>query len=286
MGKCQRVPSRFMHDETTIGKTGPNIKPRPAVKEAVGATVAVAAPTAPAPVGPVIIVTSLPTTDSGRDAVLNLQNLYVLFGVYGDVKRVKLLSPHIATIQFDTEAQAELASASTIRLYNRVIQVIPSRGSTLEIDPLGNFEHLRLYHKNQKAKLTRPNCAVHISGNVSERDKLTSVYVPTLFSQFGNVMHVEEMNHVNNFQAVICFDSTDGAATCIMALRNRRLYHDSITTPGGVSFSLSFATRVARMAERTDAVLPEDEINRLIGVLMAAQNGVLANGWRCAMIFE
>jgi RNA recognition motif-containing protein len=127
--------------------------------------------------------------------------LFVLFGVYGDVLRVKILpkKPDTALIQFTSHEQAQAAASflQNCPLYGSVISVNMSHHST--IAPAGPNENNQLtkdysnspahrYRSVDSKHLlhrTSPSAMLHIAGlpaNATEED------VTSMFARFGNVV--------------------------------------------------------------------------------------------------
>ncbi|KAL7667945.1 hypothetical protein ACOME3_008668 [Neoechinorhynchus agilis] len=167
-----------------------------------------------------------------NEAEINTDNLFILFGVYGDVKRVKILfnKKDTALVQFNTSDQAETALRllDGISIFGRRMKI--SYSKHLNIQRVKDTDNPELTKDFEDSSLHRfkkpgsknymnifpPNPSLHLS-NLS--DEVTEEEIKTLFSKYGRVEHFRFFENSNQM-ARITMDSIESACHALMACHN------------------------------------------------------------------
>eukprot|EP01098_Paradermamoeba_levis_P008765 TRINITY_DN361_c0_g1_i1.p1 TRINITY_DN361_c0_g1~~TRINITY_DN361_c0_g1_i1.p1 ORF type:complete len:501 (-),score=101.83 TRINITY_DN361_c0_g1_i1:252-1529(-) len=181
---------------------------------------------------PVVIVNNLNTDKPDVDALFNL------FGVYGDVIRVKILynKKDTALIQFSTPQQAETAlmHLNGCPLGGKHIQVNASKHTSVAVPKPGTEqEHSNLtkdfsnspFHRYKVAgsknyqHICPPSVVLHISNlPVSASEEM----VRGLFGQFGNVVNFKFFTK-DKKMALIQMSAVSEAVDALVQLHNHRI---------------------------------------------------------------
>jgi hnRNP-L/PTB/hephaestus splicing factor len=199
------------------------------------------APPAPAGSSPVVLVNKLSET---KDPNSHLDQLFTLFGVYGDVLRVKILfgKHDTAMVQFRTAQQAQLAvhNLNGAVLNGQPIQVTPSRHPEVKLPmpPRAGAE------QEQGANLTRdfsnspnhrfkgqgvinlknvnaPSQVLHVA-NIPEGT--STAQLGALFAQVqGGAPVVVEFFKKDRKMAYVGLNSVPDAVTALLQLHNYQL---------------------------------------------------------------
>jgi len=166
--------------------------------------------------------------------------LFMLFGVYGDVMRVKILynKRESAMIQFANGQQAELARLhlNHLNLYGKELNITTSKHNEISMprgDGSGSDEsaHLtkdfssspihRFKNRAQNAKnINAPSQVLHVS---NLPDEITEEELRKLFGQEQVGAPVVQFFKTNRKMAYIRMDSIQDAVHSLMKLHNHRL---------------------------------------------------------------
>ena len=179
---------------------------------------------------PVLLVTNL------NEEFITPEALFTLFGVYGDVVRVKVLfnKKDSALINFvnTMHASTALANLDRVKLWNKQIRVFPSKHVTVQMPKDGqpdagltkDFTNSPLHRfKKPGSKnfnnIFPPSPTLHLSNipaNVEE-DELKG-----LFAQFGTVKGFRFFQK-DRKMALVQMASTEEAITALIATHNHQL---------------------------------------------------------------
>eukprot|EP00760_Papus_ankaliazontas_P012366 PhM_4_TR15266/c1_g1_i2/m.55832 len=221
----------------------------------------------------VITVTQLPTLQG--TPMLSYLEIFSLFGNFGDVDFVKILTTpaaQIASIQYRVKEDAVRASKVDLRLFNHDVRITLSRQASIMIDErTENFtrwvDWVRMKPFSQTACAT-----LHVSGDRFEKQRFESFFIPMLFSQFGTVTNVVMLN-ASNLQAQVQFAHSDSAIACMMALHQHILDHPDVEKRG-VRFGVAFSQKAQSDGCSTEP-LPDVILSHLGGLV----RGHFENGW-------
>jgi hnRNP-L/PTB/hephaestus splicing factor len=194
--------------------------------------------------GAVVLVSNL------NEKMTTPHALFVLFGVYGDVVRVKILynKRDSALIQFKEPQQIHTAIANLngVTLYGKKIHVTLSKHSTVQMpqagsnedaltedyanSPLHRFKVKKPGSKNYQ-NIFPPSSTLHLS-NIPE--VVDEDYIKTLFASTGGTVVNFRFFHNDRRMALIQMGSTEEATAALIAMHN---YKISETNHLRVSFS-------------------------------------------------
>lgn len=189
--------------------------------------------------GSVVLVSNLDPERITPDA------LFALFGVYGDVVRVKILfnKKDTALIQFVDAAQAQraLTNLDYITLHGKQIKVTASKHSTVQMPKEGtvgaeltqdyansDYHRFRNPDSNNHLHIHPPSATLHISNLPTTKSESD---VRALFSQHGNVVNFKYFEK-NNKMGLIEMESLESAIEALSFLHNYDL--------GGTCLRVSF----------------------------------------------
>ncbi|KAK6732291.1 hypothetical protein RB195_016589 [Necator americanus] len=192
----------------------------------------------------VVLVSNLDENKVSPDA------LFTLFGVYGDVVRVKILynKKDNALIQYSEPQQAQLAMQhlDKIRWHDRVIRVAPSKHNNVQLPKEGqpdagltrDYSHSPLHRfKKPGSKnymnIYPPSCTLHLSNippNISE-EALTEA-----FEQNGFQVKAFKFFPKDHKMALCQLEDVETAINALIAMHNHKLAENAHLR---VSFSKS-----------------------------------------------
>ncbi|CAJ0605242.1 unnamed protein product [Cylicocyclus nassatus] len=192
----------------------------------------------------VVLVSNLDENKVSPDA------LFTLFGVYGDVVRVKILynKKDNALIQYSEPQQAQLAMQhlDKIRWHDRVIRVAPSKHNNVQLPKEGqpdagltrDYSHSPLHRfKKPGSKnymnIYPPSCTLHLSNippNISE-ETLTEA-----FEQNGFQVKAFKFFPKDHKMALCQLEDVETAIDALIAMHNHKLAENAHLR---VSFSKS-----------------------------------------------
>jgi len=174
---------------------------------------------------------------------INPDVLSVLFGVYGDVLRVKILfkKKDTALVQFATAAQAARSRRylDKLTLYGNEMSIISSKHTSITLpSPNSKFDHLgeelcKDYTKSRQHRFQIPNSrneqhisppssTLHLSGlpeDVSE-DELTNLFSD---DSIGESLNGIKIFGKNRQMALVSFDSIEIATHYLIRYHNHSL---------------------------------------------------------------
>jgi hnRNP-L/PTB/hephaestus splicing factor len=179
---------------------------------------------------PVLLVSNL------NEDLVTPEALFTLFGVYGDVMRVKILfnKKDSALINFNNVSQAATAlnNLDRCKLWNKQIRVFPSKHQTVQMPKDGqpdagltkDFSNSPLHRfKKPGSKnfnnIFPPAQTLHLSNippTSSEQD------IKDLFSQYGTVRNYKVFQK-DRKMALIQMDTVEEAMTALIAMHNYQL---------------------------------------------------------------
>lgn len=194
--------------------------------------------------GSVLLVSNL------DDGPTECDHLFILFGVYGDVQRVKILfnKKDTALIQMAEPQQAMLAMnhLDKVKLWNKQIRVMPSKHSNVQLPKEGQPDagltkdySTSSLHRFKKpgsknySNIYPPSATLHLSNipsSVEEED------LRTAFNTIGLTVTAFKFFPKDRKMALVQLASVDEAVTGLVKLHNHQL---SETSHLRVSFSKS-----------------------------------------------
>lgn len=201
-------------------------------------------PGTPSSAGCVLLVSNLEETNTECD------HLFILFGVYGDVQRVKILfnKKDTALVQMTEPQQALLAMnhLDKVKMWGKVIRVMPSKHTNVQLPKDGqpdagltkDFSNSGL-HRFKKpgsknySNIYPPSATLHLSNipsSVEEED------LKTAFGAINLTVQAFKFFPKDRKMALVQLNSVDDAVTALMKLHNYQL---SETSHLRVSFSKS-----------------------------------------------
>jgi len=177
-------------------------------------------------------------------------HLFVLFGVYGDVQRVKILfnKKDTALVQMSEPQQALLAMnhLDKTKLWGKAIRVMPSKHTTVQLPKDGqpdagltkdygnsNLHRFKKPGSKNYSNIYPPSSTLHLS-NIP-----TTIEEPDLRAAFGNIgLHVQAFKFFpkDRKMALVQLANVDEAIIALVKLHNYQL---SETSHLRVSFSKS-----------------------------------------------
>jgi len=177
-------------------------------------------------------------------------HLFILFGVYGDVQRVKILfnKKDTALVQMSEPQQALLAMnhLDKTKLWGKAIRVMPSKHTTVQLPKDGqpdagltkdygnsNLHRFKKPGSKNYSNIYPPSSTLHLS-NIP-----TTVEEPNLREAFGNIgLHVQAFKFFpkDRKMALVQLANVDEAIIALVKLHNYQL---SETSHLRVSFSKS-----------------------------------------------
>lgn len=176
---------------------------------------------------PVLFVTNLNSNE------ITVDNLFILFGVYGDVVRIKILDKKLAFIEFISKDQAEIAlnNLDNFKFYDQVMRVYSSVYETVSLNhdtnrqcivkdfTNSNLHRYRFRKPDAHHFINRPSATLHLSNipvNVSDND------INYLFEQYGVVRELRfDSKHPG--RALIQMQNLDQAVTALVKLHGKQL---------------------------------------------------------------
>jgi len=187
--------------------------------------------------GPVLLLTNL------VEKKVNADVLFTLFGVYGDVMRVKIFfqKPHMALVEMSDAQQAYLAQLhlNHVQLFGKVINVLPSKHQAVSLPPqpqdtslakdYSNSAQHRFRHNRSKnlRHICPPSAVLHLS-NLHDRASPQE-----LRDLFGSKVQAVQFFKTDRRMAFVRMAST---ADAVMAL----IRHHA-TDLGGKTLRVSFS---------------------------------------------
>jgi len=184
--------------------------------------------------GSVLLVSNLSEDE------INCDDLFILFGHYGDVQRVKILfnKKDTALIQFTdyNQAQAAQQNLNGVRLYGKEMRVSRSKHDNVNM-PKSEDEGKELTKDYQNSPLHRfkkpgsknfqnifpPIRTLHLS-NIPE--STTEDELKALFTEHGTISNFRFFPK-DRRMALIQMDSTDESLICLMRVHNYKLSESS-----------------------------------------------------------
>jgi hnRNP-L/PTB/hephaestus splicing factor len=191
--------------------------------------------------GSVLLVTNLVEQKVTPD------DLFTLFGVYGDVQRVKIFynKQHTALVQMADPYQASLAHLhlNHVDLYGKSITIIPSKhaavslphpslqkGSNLARDFSNSPLHRFKYNRSKNFRhICAPGSVLHVSNLADE------VTADDLRAQFGPKVVAVQFFKTDRRMAFVRVSSTGEAVNALVKLHNHKL--------GGKPIKVSFSPK-------------------------------------------
>jgi polypyrimidine tract-binding protein 2 len=194
--------------------------------------------------GSVLLVSNL------EENLTECDHLFILFGVYGDVQRVKILfnKKDTALVQMSEPQQALLAMnhLDKTKLWSKAIRVMPSKHTTVQLPKDGqpdagltkdygnsNLHRFKKPGSKNYSNIYPPSSTLHLS-NIP-----TTVEEPNLREAFGNIgLHVQAFKFFpkDRKMALVQLANVDEAIIALVKLHNYQL---SETSHLRVSFSKS-----------------------------------------------
>jgi len=194
--------------------------------------------------GSVLLVSNL------DENLTECDHLFILFGVYGDVQRVKILfnKKDTALVQMSEPQQALLAMnhLDKTKLWGKAIRVMPSKHTTVQLPKDGqpdagltkdygnsNLHRFKKPGSKNYSNIYPPSSTLHLS-NIP-----TTVEEPDLRAAFGNIgLHVQAFKFFpkDRKMALVQLANVDEAIIALVKLHNYQL---SETSHLRVSFSKS-----------------------------------------------
>jgi len=194
--------------------------------------------------GSVLLVSNL------DENLTECDHLFILFGVYGDVQRVKILfnKKDTALVQMSEPQQALLAMnhLDKTKLWGKAIRVMPSKHTTVQLPKDGqpdagltkdygnsNLHRFKKPGSKNYSNIYPPSSTLHLS-NIP-----TTVEEPHLREAFGNIgLHVQAFKFFpkDRKMALVQLANVDEAIIALVKLHNYQL---SETSHLRVSFSKS-----------------------------------------------
>lgn len=212
--------------------------------------------------GNVLLVSNLDEAKVSPDA------LFTLFGVYGDVIRVKIMfnKKDTALIQFNDaiQAQTALLNLDKLKLWGKVIKVAPSKHTSVQMPKEGQpgasltkdyksspLHRFKKPNSKNYSNIFPPSSTLHLSNIPStSKEKLIE-----LFSEYGSVVGFKFFNNVVSANrdckmALMQMSSVEEAAHALIGLHNHQLAE---TTHLRVSFSKSSVVAQPSPGEQQDS---------------------------------
>eukprot|EP00096_Caligus_rogercresseyi_P001062 TRINITY_DN1166_c0_g1_i3.p1 TRINITY_DN1166_c0_g1~~TRINITY_DN1166_c0_g1_i3.p1 ORF type:complete len:633 (-),score=255.43 TRINITY_DN1166_c0_g1_i3:1506-3404(-) len=194
--------------------------------------------------GSVLLVSNL------DESLTQVEHLFTLFGVYGDVQRVKILfnKKDSALIQMAESQQALLAInyLDKVKLWNKAIKVMPSKHSSVQLPREGqpdtgltkdytssNLHRFKKPGSKNYQNIYPPSSTLHLSNipsSVEEED------LRSAFREIGLSIVAFKFFPNDRKMALVQLPSVDEAVTALIKLHNYQL---SETSHLRVSFSRS-----------------------------------------------
>lgn len=194
--------------------------------------------------GSVLLVSNL------DENLTECDHLFILFGVYGDVQRVKILfnKKDTALVQMTEPQQALLAMnhLDKVKLWGKAIRVMPSKHTTVQLPKEGqpdagltrdysnnNLHRFKKPGSKNYSNIYPPSSTLHLS-NIP-----TTVEEADLRTAFGNIgLHVQAFKFFpkDRKMALVQVANVDEAVIALVKLHNHQL---SETSHLRVSFSKS-----------------------------------------------
>jgi len=169
------------------------------------------------------------------DQIANPDALFTLFGVYGDILKVKIMYNRRdnALMQFKTYEQALIAVAKLdkVKLWEKVLQVGLSKFPEIQI-PIKNDGGLAKDYSNSPLhrfkkpgsknfyNIFQPNQTLHLS-NISPQT--TEENIRELFRKHGNINNFKWISKEGNKMALLEMGSIEEAVLALIALHNFQL---------------------------------------------------------------
>lgn len=192
--------------------------------------------------GVVVLISNL------NDKMITPHALFILFGVYGDVVRVKILynKRDSALVQFKEpqHAQTAIANLSGVSLYGKKIHVTHSKHSQVQMPQAGsNEDALTEDHTNSALhrfkkpgsknyqNIFPPSATLHLS-NIPEC--VDEDFIKRMFTSSGGAVENFRFFQNDHRMALIQMGSTEEAVAALIAMHN---YKISETNHLRVSFS-------------------------------------------------
>lgn len=159
------------------------------------------------------------------------EGLFTLFGVYGNVHRVKILynKKDNALVQMAEPQQAQQAISylDKAKLWGKVLRVAQSKHQVIQMPKDGqtqdsnltkdfvNSPHHRFKRQSSKNYIFPPTAVLHLYNvNTLEEDEIRS-----MFSQYGSVQQFKFFN-TDKKMALIQMSSTEESTLALMSLHN------------------------------------------------------------------
>eukprot|EP00455_Lapot_gusevi_P016252 TRINITY_DN1833_c0_g1_i3.p1 TRINITY_DN1833_c0_g1~~TRINITY_DN1833_c0_g1_i3.p1 ORF type:complete len:402 (-),score=176.72 TRINITY_DN1833_c0_g1_i3:310-1515(-) len=183
---------------------------------------------------PVLLVSGL------NPDVCTPQDIQILFGVYGDVMRVKILynKQDTALVQFATSQQARTAleNLNHIEMFGKDLTLKPSKYREVELPRDGGprgvdnkvltmdfsdmpVHRFKIPNSKNERHICSPNPTIHLS-NLSE--SVTEEQLNELFSQYGLIQGIQFFKN-DRKMALVGYRTTAEAVTALIRLHNYRL---------------------------------------------------------------
>ena len=198
--------------------------------------------------GSVLLVSNMDENSTECD------HLFVLFGVYGDVQRVKIMfnKKDTALVQMSEPQQALLAMTNLdkTKLWGNVIRVMPSKHTTVKLPKKGqpdtgltkdygnsNLHRFKKPGSKNFSNIYAPSSKLHLS-NIP-----TSIKEPELRAVFGTIglhVHAFKFFQKDKKMALVQLDNVENAIIALIKLHNYQL---SETSHLRVSFSKPSTSR-------------------------------------------
>lgn len=184
-----------------------------------------------------------------NEGVVTPQMLFMLFGVYGDVIRVKILyqRKNTSLVQMSDSTQAQLAikHLNGVKFFGRMLQVVLSRHAQVQMPKDGqDVENLTQDYTNSNLhrfkkpgsknfqNIFPPSEVLHLSNIPSE---VSEEFLRETFSNYGTVVGFKFFQK-DRRMALIQLSNIEEAVKCLVMLHNLKL---SDTNHLRVSFSKS-----------------------------------------------
>lgn len=169
------------------------------------------------------------------DQIANPDALFTLFGVYGDILKVKIMYNRRdnALMQFKTYDQAlnAVSNMNQVKLFDKIVSVQFSKFPEIQI-PIKNDGGLAKdystspLHRFKKPgsknfyNIFAPNATLHLSNiaQVTSQDQIQE-----LFSKYGSIMNFKWINKEGNRMALIELSSLEDSVMALIALHNYQL---------------------------------------------------------------
>jgi len=169
------------------------------------------------------------------DKIANPDALFTLFGVYGDILKVKIMYNRRdnALMQYKNYEQAlnAVSKMNNVKLFDRVIQVGLSKFPEISL-PIKNDGGLAKDYTNSPLhrfkkpgsknffNIFPPNTTLHLS-NIAQNT--TQEQIQELFSKHGNILNFKWINKEGNKMALIEMGTLEESVPALIALHNYQL---------------------------------------------------------------